>query len=479
MEPVKEEFASLSSISITSRIPEFWKKSPEIWKYYGVLRSLSTTNGIDEVWGKLKRSYNNKIFNFNEILKRLFPHKPMSSKSATAIKYVIDTTEASLKKALDSNVFASILIKHLKSELDKSNASRIILWSDGCCYQNRSVKLANALLELAVEKNISIEQKFLEVGHTQMEVDSVHSSIERKLPPHREIFLPADYINIIKSARKKDPYNVIFLNYDYFLKYDGGKYTSIRPGNKKGDPVVTDICALQYLPEGKIKYRINFEDDYEYLPRRISNTDMITSALYTSPLPIELTKFIHLQEMKPLIPNDCHPFSSLGRPYPDKVDLIHTVGPLPHSSHSQPSSSLIARHRHNRVSYVEEVSYKSTRRAKFFFYIKKNIETWDKPQSPLIKPPTYELNKPDPKQGFPQKNPQPGGSRAAHHQQTTTESKTVDMLRKQQINFKAFHRTVRSINLDLVNERWEFEDLLSTAQSRWAAIDSLHWELSY
>lgn len=209
-----------------------------------------------------------------------------------------------------ADVFASILIKHLRSELEKSNASRIILWSDGCCYQNRSVKLANALLELAIEKKITIEQKYLEVGHTQMEVDSIHSSIERKLPPHREIYIPGDYINIMKSARK-DPYNVIFLNFTDFIKYDGGKYSSIRPGNKKGDPVVTDICALQYLPEGKIKYRLNFEHAYEYLPRRLSNIGMTTSALYTSNLPIDLTKFIHLQEMKPLIPNDYHPFYDL------------------------------------------------------------------------------------------------------------------------------------------------------------------------
>lgn len=88
---------------------------------------------------------------------------------------------------LDSNVFASILTKHLVSELQKSKATKIILWSDGCCYQNRSVKLANALLELAVEQNVIIEQKYLEVGHTQMEVDSIYSAIERKLPPHREI----------------------------------------------------------------------------------------------------------------------------------------------------------------------------------------------------------------------------------------------------------------------------------------------------
>lgn len=40
--------------------------------------------------------------------------------------------------------------------------------------------VSNALLRLAVKCNVTITQKFLEKGHTQMEVDSVHSVIERK-----------------------------------------------------------------------------------------------------------------------------------------------------------------------------------------------------------------------------------------------------------------------------------------------------------
>ncbi|KAL0838691.1 hypothetical protein ABMA28_016761 [Loxostege sticticalis] len=58
-----------------------------------------------------------------------------------------------------------------------------------------------------------------------------------------------------------------------------------------------------------------------------------------------------------------------------------------------------------------------------------------------------------------------------------TASKTDDMLKKQQSNFKAFHRCVTNIDIDSVSEKWEFDDILRTLQSRWATIDALHWEL--
>lgn len=210
---------------------------------------------------------------------------------------------------LESDVFASILIKHLTEQTRLFKPAKIIIWSDGCCYQNRSVVMANCLLEFAIKNNLIIEQKYLEVGHTQMEVDTMHSAIERKLPAHREIYIPADYIRVIKSARKvPEPYKVEFLNYKDFTKHSGGRYSSIRPGNKKGDPCVTDICAIQYLPEGKIKYKVDFDQEYEFLPRRPKESPVTTESLYKGPLPIDATKYQHLQEMKHLMPHDYHPF---------------------------------------------------------------------------------------------------------------------------------------------------------------------------
>ncbi|XP_045456263.1 uncharacterized protein LOC123666100 [Melitaea cinxia] len=56
-------------------------------------------------------------------------------------------------------------------------------------------------------------------------------------------------------------------------------------------------------------------------------------------------------------------------------------------------------------------------------------------------------------------------------------SKLEEMLRRQRSNFKAFQRTISSIDLDIVSEKWEYEDILKSVQSRWTIIDALHWEI--
>lgn len=56
-------------------------------------------------------------------------------------------------------------------------------------------------------------------------------------------------------------------------------------------------------------------------------------------------------------------------------------------------------------------------------------------------------------------------------------SKTDEMLRKQKSNFKAFTKTITTIDLDSINEKWEFDDTLKNLESRWKVIDSLHWEI--
>lgn len=43
----------------------------------------------------------------------------------------------------------------------------IIIYSNGCRYQNRYTVLSNALLKLSIDNNVIIEQKFLIKGHTQ------------------------------------------------------------------------------------------------------------------------------------------------------------------------------------------------------------------------------------------------------------------------------------------------------------------------
>ncbi|KOB66387.1 Uncharacterized protein OBRU01_21088, partial [Operophtera brumata] len=56
-------------------------------------------------------------------------------------------------------------------------------------------------------------------------------------------------------------------------------------------------------------------------------------------------------------------------------------------------------------------------------------------------------------------------------------SKKDDLIKKQISNFKAFARTVSNIDMDIITEKWEFQDILKNLESRWSGIDKVHWEL--
>lgn len=115
---------------------------------------------------------------------------------------------------LSANEFASCIVHFLKAN---PSYEEYILWSDGCGYQNRNLLLSNALLKFATEKQKPVKQKFLERGHTQMECDSVHSVIERRLRD-RDIHVPAEYAAAIRGARSNPrPYHVRYVDVGFSL----------------------------------------------------------------------------------------------------------------------------------------------------------------------------------------------------------------------------------------------------------------------
>lgn len=121
---------------------------------------------------------------------------------------------------LVASIFASCLIDRLQNYRDCDKP--IIIWTDGCTYQNRNSVIASALLKFCIINNVPIEQKYLERGHTQMECASVHAVIENKVK-NRVIYLPSDYAAVSKEARQKPrPYEVKYLSFDFFLNYKSG-----------------------------------------------------------------------------------------------------------------------------------------------------------------------------------------------------------------------------------------------------------------
>lgn len=172
-----------------------------------------------------------------------------------------------LKKKLTANAFASCIVDYIE-QLDDS-IEEIVLYSDGCTYHNRNVVLANALLQVAFNKNIQIVQKILEKGHTQMEVHSVHSVIERKIK-NKPIYSPQSYVDAMRECRPSQPYNVKYVSHEFFRDYSSlNYYQSIRPGVKPGDHTVTDLRVLKYNPLGIIMYKLHHDhEQFHELLRR-------------------------------------------------------------------------------------------------------------------------------------------------------------------------------------------------------------------
>ncbi|KAB0793756.1 hypothetical protein PPYR_13376 [Photinus pyralis] len=218
---------------------------------------------------------------------------------------------------LGANCFASIISNFLINEVipQLEPTQQIILFSDGCSAQNRNCTLSNALLNLAIEKQVCIIQKYLEKGHTQMECDSMHSTIERKLR-RRTINVPADYVSLCKLARKNPkPYHVSYLDHTFFKDYSKlNLIKSIRPGYKVGDPTVNNLRALKYNSDGQIEFKIKHSEEYEVMPMRLKKNlnkgvpNNSLPALYSEPLKIKNEKFEHLMFLKKSLEKDYHNF---------------------------------------------------------------------------------------------------------------------------------------------------------------------------
>lgn len=215
---------------------------------------------------------------------------------------------------VDANEFTTIICTFI-SNLPLEKGDEVILFSDGCGYQNRNSTLANGLFNIAQLLGVTVAHKYLEKGHTQMECDSMHSAIENRMR-RTDITIPSSYVTVAKLARPERPYVVESLEYSFFRDYEKAVnfYTSIRPGKKKGDPCVNDLRGLQYTPDN-IFYKLSHDpvEEWKPLPQRRNSTMKPlpvkeVPVIYTSRLPITARKYKDLQAMKHVLPSDTHDY---------------------------------------------------------------------------------------------------------------------------------------------------------------------------
>ncbi|XP_052131286.1 uncharacterized protein LOC113216806 isoform X3 [Frankliniella occidentalis] len=120
--------------------------------------------------------------------------------------YVWDQTEARRGSAEISSCLWSFL--KMKSE---QGVKEFRFYSDNCSAQNKNRFLFSMYIMASIRLNVRIVHRYLETGHTHMEVDSVHAAIQNSLK-NKEIFVPNEWYAAIKLAKKTQPkYEVIQL----------------------------------------------------------------------------------------------------------------------------------------------------------------------------------------------------------------------------------------------------------------------------
>lgn len=150
------------------------------------------------------------------------------------------------------------------------HVNHITIFSDTCGGQNRNVQIMALYLHIVrTHPTINvIEQKFMESGHSYMEVDSMHSSIE-KAQKNVNVYSIHDWENIFKLARtNKSPYITKEMYYTDVVDLKTVSQHTI--SNKKidvdGDTVNwLKVKAFRYEKEDttQIQYKYKFEDEYK------------------------------------------------------------------------------------------------------------------------------------------------------------------------------------------------------------------------
>ena len=123
----------------------------------------------------------------------------------TGFMYVWDESTASR----GAEEVASALFLHIKKHV---KTTRLVCFSDCCGGQNRNIKLAlmwNYIVQRPDIPVTEIDHKFLIPGHTYLPNDQDFGLVEKNKRAFSDVYVPADWIKVIQTAKKQNPKFVV------------------------------------------------------------------------------------------------------------------------------------------------------------------------------------------------------------------------------------------------------------------------------
>lgn len=224
-----------------------------------------------------------------------------------------------------SNEIGSSILRYIQTL--KEEITHLSLFSDTCSGQNRNQQVAAALLYAVQNTHLTvIEQKFLESGHSHMECDSMHSSIENARK-NRACFMMNDWLNVFKAARSnrgknkdKPPYQVMELKYKDVWDLQALAASTLKNKNTDENGEKVNWLKIKCLKFEKahpnaIFYRYDHSSEYKKIDiiQQRSRRNRITQNVelkqaYNAVLPISMQKKNDLVKLcrSGLIPDELH-----------------------------------------------------------------------------------------------------------------------------------------------------------------------------
>lgn len=201
----------------------------------------------------------------------------------------------------------------------------LVFYSDSCTGQQRNLYFSSMCLYSVVNLPIeTITHNYFERGHSQMEGDSVHATVERYVKK-RDMFSPSDYFFAVRNCKMSQPkYDVKEITQADIVDFK--KLSSDTISNRKIDTDSSHvkwnkIHAFQYRKDepSKIFFKYNYGDDWRSFEvnkatRRATKLKSLIGyklkALYTCPIPISNEKYNDLMTLcqKSVIPPVYHSF---------------------------------------------------------------------------------------------------------------------------------------------------------------------------
>ena len=201
-----------------------------------------------------------------------------------------------------ANEIGSCLLRYLQS-LNEC-VKHVTFFSDSCSGQNRNQFVCALLLYAVTVLPIDvIDHKFLVPGHTMMECDSMHSSIEyaRK---HLSLYTVNDWVNVIKSARRHNPYEVEVMKFADFSDLKYLAVTLLCNRRKASTGELVNWMAIRWIRVEKAKPNVVFfKTDFDQtefgalVQKKTRSRPLQLLGAYKKSLPISKSKHTDLMSM--------------------------------------------------------------------------------------------------------------------------------------------------------------------------------------